>query len=167
MDDSTSRMNSETDELLVAYLDGELDAASAQQIDKRLANESELRQRLQQHQRAWDMLDELPRSAVSDQFTQTTVEMVAISVADSVDETTKTEAVRSKFIWLLGAAVSLAAAIGGYSMVASVLAEPNRQLVEDLHIIENLDAYRATEDIDFLRALEAEGLFTVELDDDQ
>ena len=71
----------------------------------------------------------------------------------------------SKFAWLAGGILSIGALAIGYFVVASVVEEPNRQLVKDLSVIENLDAYRAVEDIDFLRALEREGLFTGELAD--
>ncbi len=164
MNESSHKGNSATDEQLIAYLDGELNTEAARQLDQRLANEPQLQQRLQQHQRAWDMLDELPHTDVGERFTHTTVEMVAVSIADHVDETSQTTARRSKLVWLAGGMLSIAASIVGYFVVASALSNPNRQLVEDLRVIENLDAYRAAEDIEFLRALESEGLFTGELD---
>ncbi len=164
MNESSNKDSSATDEQLIAYLDGELETEAARQLDQRLANEPQLQQRLQQHQRAWDMLDELPRTDVGERFTQTTIEMVAVSIADHADETSQSSARRSKLVWLAGGILSIAALVAGYSVVGSVLDSPNRQLVEDLRVIENIDAYRAADDIDFLRALEREGLFTGDLD---
>ena len=46
---------------LVAYLDGELDDETNQEIERRLSADPEYRLRLQQLQQAWDLLDELPR----------------------------------------------------------------------------------------------------------
>ncbi len=164
MSDSKLPSDSTTDEQLVAYLDGELSPDDLRRISERLANDPDLQSRLQQHQRAWDMLDELPRTNVDDRFTQTTIEMVAVSIADHTDETSRVNRVWSKLVWSVGGILCIGALVIGYAVVASVLHAPNRQLVEDLRVIENLDAYRAAEDIDFLRALEREGLFTAELD---
>ena len=55
---SESQIVSE-DELLVAYLDGELDEAARVNVEKRLAEEPDLRSRLTLLERAWDLLDEL------------------------------------------------------------------------------------------------------------
>ena len=110
------------------------------------------------------MLDELPRTDVGNRFTQTTIEMVAVSLADHQAGTTRSDEMHDKIAWALGGVLSLVAAFFGYVLVAAVLHSPNRQLVKDLSVIENLDEYRAAEDIEFLRALEREGLFTVEVD---
>jgi anti-sigma factor RsiW len=155
-----------TDEELVAYLDGELDAEAARRIDARLAEDAELRQKLTQHCRAWDLLDELPRADVGEQFTQTTLEMVAVSVADQVEVASRQDSLRAKFRWLIGGTVAVLASLAGYALVASIVAEPNRRLVEDLRVIESFDEYRAVEDIEFLFALEREGLFAVEVVDE-
>ena len=153
------------DEELVAYLDGELDAEAVTRFESRLAEDTELHQKLQQHRRTWELLDELPRTDVDDQFTQTTVEMVAISVADQVENASRNDSLRAKLGWLIGGVVAVAASVVGYAWVASIVAAPNRQLVEDLRVIENLDEYRAVEDIEFLRALEREGLLATEVVD--
>ncbi|MDA1051140.1 MAG: hypothetical protein O3C40_11765 [Planctomycetota bacterium] len=166
MNDPNHQHDTTIDEELVAYLDGELDADAARRVAARLAEDAELRQKLEQHQRTWDLLDELPRTDVGEHFTQTTVEMVAVSVADQVDDASRRNSLRAKFGWLIGGGVAVAASLAGYALVASIVAAPNRQLVEDLRVIENLDAYRAVEDIEFLRALEREGLFALEVNDE-
>ena len=165
MSEPNKQYDPQIDEELVAYLDGELDAEAVVRFEARLADHANLRQKLQQHRRTWDLLDELPRINVDDQFTQTTVEMVAISVADEVENASHHESLRATLGWLIGGGVALAASLVGYTWVASIVAAPNRQLVEDLRVIENLDEYRAVEDIEFLRALEREGLFATEVVD--
>jgi anti-sigma factor RsiW len=167
MSEPDNQRDTAADEELVAYLDGELEAEAARRLDARLAEDAELREKLQQHQRAWDLLDELPRTDVGEQFTQTTVEMVAVSVADQVDDVSRRDSLRAKFHWLIGSTVAVVALLAGYVLVASIVATPNRQLVEDLRVIENLDEYRAVEEIEFLRALEREGLFVAEVGDGQ
>lgn len=154
------------DEELVAYLDGELDADAASRFESRLAEDGELRQKFQEHRRTWDLLDELPRTDVGDQFAQTTVEMVAVSVADQVENSRHQDLLRARMGWLIGGVATVAATLAGYALVAGIVAAPNRQLVEDLRVIENLDEYRAVEDVEFLRALEREGLFATEVVDE-
>ncbi|MCA9121366.1 MAG: hypothetical protein H6822_07890 [Planctomycetaceae bacterium] len=151
------------DEELVAYLDGELDAEAVRCFDARLVTDAALREKLKQHQRTWDMLDDLPRTDVGDNFTQTTVEMVAVSVAEQVSDGERQVAQRAKLGWLIGGSCAVVAALSGYALIASILAAPNQQLVNDLRVIERFDEYRAVNDIEFLRALEREGLFTAEV----
>ena len=47
------------DEEIVAYLDGELDMETAAKVERRLADDPRYNARLNQLQRAWDMLDNL------------------------------------------------------------------------------------------------------------
>ncbi|MBC8353878.1 MAG: hypothetical protein H8E66_17905 [Planctomycetes bacterium] len=153
------------DEEIIAYLDGELDVEAVRRFEARLADDAELCQQVKQHQRTWDLLDELPQADVGEGFTQTTVEMVAISIGEQVEKASDRDSRHAKFNWLLGGSVALVASLAGYALVASIVSAPNRQLVEDLRVIENLDEYRVVEDIEFLRALEREGLFASEVND--
>ncbi len=57
------------------------------------------------------------------------------------------------------------AAVFGYLAARFRLDRPNRRLVRDLPVIENVELYRHIDDIDFLRQLEAEGLFTESVDE--
>ena len=51
------------DEQLVAYLDGELDAESSRRMDELLATDADVRRRLQEMERTWDLLDDLDAAA--------------------------------------------------------------------------------------------------------
>ena len=150
---------------LVAYLDGELDPDICREIERRLSEDSELRRRLMQHQRAWDLLEVMPRAEVNDSFAHTTVEMVAVSAADEVQQIQHQANRRRRILWTFAMACTIVAALAGYAVTSSILSVPDRQLVEDFPILENLDAYRYAESIEFLHALEHEGLFTGEGDD--
>ena len=48
---------------------------------------------------------------------------------------------------------------GGFFAVVRLVPDPNRQLLEDLPVLENLDEYRQVDDIEFLRLLRAARLF--------
>lgn len=154
-------------EELVAYLDGELDAAESDRVERRLAEDPAYRQILKQLQRAWDLLDELPRAPVTESFTQTTVEMVAMTAeAETIGAEQKLG--RGRAFWMAAIALSvLAAGLVGYTVMWQRLDRPNRQLAEDLPIIENVELYRVADSIDFLRELDSASLFNEEQSPDE
>jgi anti-sigma factor RsiW len=152
-------------ELLVAYLDGELDAEQNQLVERRLSEDNRFRLELQQLQFSWDLLDELPKAEASETFTQTTVEMVALSAErDWQQEGSR----RQRFIQLrrvlLTGGIATAAAIS-FFVTSAFLARPNERLLKDLPVIENVDLYRVADSIEFLQQLEEEQLFSEEVDD--
>ena len=146
-------------EELLAYLDGELDADTRRRLEDQLSNSGELRQRLKEYQQTWDLLDDLPRATVDDSFTRTTVQMVAIRAGDEVSELGRARRKRERILWACGIVSVVAASIAGFALTERRLAEPNDRLIEDLPIIENLDAYKNAGNIEFLRQLDAERLF--------
>jgi hypothetical protein len=146
------------DEELVAYLDGELDAESARRIEALLASDPVVRQRLQSLERTWDLLDELDAAPLGEPFTQTTLEMVAIAARqDAEQDRAEAPQRRRRLLWAVGASL-LAAAVAGFCAVA--LYNPDRQLLQDLPLLENLDEYRQIDSIEFLHRLRDEGLFS-------
>ena len=54
------KFDSPPDDDLIAYLDGELSAEASDEIERRLSEDANLRRRLQLHQAAWDLLEEVP-----------------------------------------------------------------------------------------------------------
>ncbi len=143
---------------LVAYLDGELDAQSSRQIEELLAADPEIRRKLQTLERTWEMLEELETTPVDDQFTRTTLEMVAVAAQSDVRKSIEEAPQRRRRWWLRGGAVLLAAGLAGFLAVAWMFPDPNRQLLNNLPLLENLDEYRQVEDIQFLRILQKERL---------
>ena len=73
-------------EELVAYLDGELDAEQSRRIEERAAVEPGARRMLEELDRTWHMLDELDSPATSEDFTCTTLEMVALAAAEDAQK---------------------------------------------------------------------------------
>lgn len=164
MNQSESNTNdlTATDELLVAYLDGELDVDARRGVEERLPRDDSFRRRLNEFDRAWDLLDELPKTVADDQFVRSTVEMVALAAQEEAGE------VERKSVWprricyaSVGAMIALAAVLG-YRVVNQHVEKENHALARDLPIIENLDVYRSVE---FLEQLHAEGLFDKEASD--
>jgi anti-sigma factor RsiW len=147
---------------LVAYLDGELEPAAAEAVEKRLASDPAYRQRLHDLQRAWDLLDALPRTEASAAFTSSTLEMVAVQAESAV---VLAERRRRRLRWLLGAAVSggmIASSLLGWTLGHRLWPSPDEPLLRDLPVVERLDEYLLAEDIEFLRLLDQEGLFREE-----
>src|SRR5690606_17784140 len=104
-----SPMNAERSQLdaavaaeeLVAYLDGELEAAEQAQVERRLADDAAYRQKLAQLQKAWDLLDILQKSEPDAEFTRSTVEMVAVQQGQEADQL-QARAERRRLGWWVG-----------------------------------------------------------------
>ena len=151
-------------EALVAYLDGELDADSTRQVEERLAQDGEYRLLLQQLQRSWDLLDDLPLQTVDEALTRTTVEMVALRAAGEVQQQ-QPQLTRRRREWqMLAIAICLAGLLLGYFGIRTWLDRPNRQFLEDLPVIERVDLYQYVDELAFLEALADEGLFDEDVD---
>jgi anti-sigma factor RsiW len=163
MNEMTTATHDPNEEDLVAYLDGELPAEDVQRVEDRLSSDEGYRFQLQQLQRAWDLLDDLPRSEASEQFSQSTVSMIAIRASGEYP-TAKVASVAWR--WLLTAAATVAAVGVGYGVTFSMYNAANRELLADLPVIERLDMYQTADSIEFLRLLAQEGLFDEEVSDE-
>lgn len=160
------KLPDEAYEQLVAYLDGELDGETSRELEQRLAEDGEFRRELQQLQRAWDLLDELPRAEVSETFTQTTVEMVALSAVQELEQEQVQQTRAGKWWWGGAVGGAIAATAISYWVVSSWLARPHEQLLRDLPVIEDVELYRVADSVEFLRQLREAGLFEQEEMDD-
>lgn len=148
-------------ELLVAYLDGELDADQTQDVERRLADDPELRRHLHELQKTWDVLDALPHTSTDHSFTKSTIELVAREATREI----RRDRGRRPEIWLrwaLWTAGGLAALWAGFQVTRSIQTAPTRQLARDLRVIENMDLYRTIDSLEFLQDLEKAGLFVNE-----
>jgi anti-sigma-K factor RskA len=153
------------DEELVAYLDGELSPDQAARIERRMGEDPKYRARLNQLQRAWDMLDSLNRSEADDDFVHSTVEMVAVQAVEEA-KTQKIRTIRRRnFGWVSLLVLLLGVAGTTYFAARYRLEQPNRELVTNLHLIERVDDYRNIDSLEFVKQLEAENLFAAEVHD--
>lgn len=152
-------------EELVAYLDGELDAAARARVEERLTEDEDYRQQLARLERAWHFLDALPRTEADVKFTQSTVEMVAVAAREELQEADQAAVRRKRIGWGVGLVALVVAALLGYRIVDRIASQPNEQLVQDLPVIEKVELYRHVDSVDFLRQLEQEGLFAQEVND--
>ncbi len=153
-------------EELNAYLDGELDAEATRRIEQLLADDPQVRDELHRLERAWAMLDRLPRVEVGDTFTNTTVEMVALVAAGDLKQAQDALPRVRRRRWIARAGMLAVAAAFGFAAFTLYWPNPDKQLVRDLPVLENLDQYRQADNIGFLRMLEKEKLFAEETDDE-
>jgi hypothetical protein len=159
MNENPSQAGTPPDEELVAYLDGELDAEHARRIEELLGSNAEVRRRVQDMERTWDLLDGLDAAPADGNFTHTTLELVAVAARHEVDQTmAEAPRVRRRHFWLAVTAL-LTAVVVGFLAMAVLWPDPNRQLLEDLPVLESLDSYRQVDEIEYLHMLE--GLFPV------
>ncbi len=142
---------------LSAFLDGELDPAARRDVEELLTTSEEARAELKRLEQAWDFLDELPRSEVSPSFTQTTVAMIALRASEDTEEKQSSPAAKWSSSWLAITGALLMAALAGFLVVRSAAPDGNEQLLRDLAILENLEAYRQAESVEFLKKLKERG----------
>ena len=154
------------EEQLVAYLDGELDTEASRRVEELLAADPKVRQTLQGLDRTWELLDELEAPQVADRFTQSTLEMVTVAAAEDTERSRTEASRRRRRWWVIGSGSLLAAGAAGFLVVA-LWPDPNRQLIDDLPLLENLDEYRQIDDVQFLRRLHEQGVFAEEDVDEQ
>jgi hypothetical protein len=131
-------------------------------IERRLADDVAYRQKLAQLQKAWDLLDLLQKSEPDEEFARSTVEMVAIQQVQDAEQS-RTTAQQKQLAWWLGGSLAIAlSALIGFFVVQYQLGAPERQLLQDLPVIERVDQYRSVESLDFLEKLREAELFAGE-----
>ena len=156
-----SKINGEAllQEQIVAYLDQELDEETVAHIEQLMATDVHVRERIQQLQRVWDMLDDLPRAEADDRFTTSTVELIAADVESELQRQEQQLPRRQRRRWLwTGVALALTGWLG-FTAVDWLWPHPDQQLLQNLDVVRNLDAYRQAGSVEFLQTLKDDQLF--------
>ena len=152
MTNETSKFDSGILEELTAYLDGELETADQQLVEQRLSKDANYRNELQQLQRTWDALDTLPTPQPNQSFTQSTLKLVVDDAARTVRKRqTNLLAWPIRLLVLVG--IPILAFFGAYKYLNYLRDAPNRSLLNNLHLIENLQMYQAAGSVEFLQAV--------------
>lgn len=154
-------------ELLVSYLDGELDDNRRHGIEERLATDQHFRDDLIQLQQTWDLLDELPSGQTNNSFTESTVSLVAARAEVAVQRNSGPNRwySLSQRQWWLPLVTAGLAGVCGFLTVTKVLSKPDKQFEKDLPVIANVDKYLHADSLEFIRDLERTGLFSEETND--
>ena len=143
---------------LVAYLDGELHGEAARALEAKLSLNPAARVEADALRRTWELLDFLPRPQPSPRFTHRTLERLSPVRAD---EQGRQRLWRRCFLGVGWAAALLLAGWVGHAAFNWFLPrEPGeRELLQDLRIIENKRLYDRVEDLDFWNTLDTPELF--------
>ncbi len=134
------------DELLVAYLDGELPREQRDDVENRLIAEESLRWRLQALQRSWDLLDWLPQTHVDERSVQTTLQLVVKDLNDHYQAPmtdvgkTRLKPRRSSMPWLWWGLPLMIAALA-FVGVRVMQKRSQTQQVADFPLAMDMDAY--------------------------
>src|SRR5262245_42678251 len=104
-------------EELVAYLDGELDDQTAQEVEAKLGRDPAARAEADSLRQVWELLDYLPRADPSANFTHRTMDKLgAVRPSASVPAATRTPSGRGWWFAAAWAAAAVAAAVAGYAI---------------------------------------------------
>src|SRR5437773_227270 len=140
---------------LVAYLDGELDETAAQQIEQVLSRSEVARHEVDVLARTWDLLDQLPRAKVSEDFARNT-----ISKLQAVENTQPLlrdqpwyRPARRGAVFALWAGGLACAAFVGFAATHRWVPNETDQLLDELPIVEKLDQYSEVGSVRFLEEL--------------
>lgn len=144
------------DELLVSYLDGELDEQERLALEDRLITENTLRNRLTELQSGWEMLDALPPANVTEDFARTTVELVAARESRML-QVQRIGKPWKRIGWLsVVAMTTIACGLVGYAIPVQIKHQEFVAQLDLLPLAEHLDAYLVDIDLDLVEQLTAD-----------
>ena len=151
---------------LVAYLDGELDDAATQAVEAKLTTNAEARAELDALKQTWGLLDLLPKASPSANFTNRTMERLSLEkVGHSASKTLPMHG--NSFLGRMAWVAAILVALGGGYYAANYLwntpqdpiTEDDLELIRHLRIAEKWRYYENTDDLDFVKKLNAPDLF--------
>ncbi len=157
-------------EKLVAYLDGEVSEQEAIEVEQSLSIDEKTRVHVDGLERTWELLDKLPISKASDEFTNKTLSTIKTiqleaQAAESRDRSgiglskQSQQQIRKVAVaggWMVGLACSI---FLGYVITNQWLPDESEPLLKELSFIENIDTYSEVQSLDFLEKLQQSGTF--------
>ncbi len=157
----------DTDDDLAAYLDGELDPTDAEKVEADLATDPAARKKASELKKSFALLDYLPTSEPSPNFTNRTVTALQPALAASGSRPVPTvPAPLPRKRWpevLAWTALALAAAslgFAGHHASRQTAPKPPEELpLSDVAVIEALPLLAGADDLDFVRGLMKDDLF--------
>lgn len=144
---------------LVAYLDGELDAETSRRVDDLLSTDPVVRREVADLDATWNLLERMPRTEVGEDFTRTTLELVAQRAEQDLKQ--QQSAQPSRNLLLVGALCIGMFAAGFFGVYAADLISPseNEVLLENLPVIQQLDQLEQVGKFEFLQELHEQQIF--------
>ena len=143
---------------LVAYLDGELDAEQAQQIERLLYRHPGVQEELRKLEASWDLLDELPQTHVDERFTRTTVELVIDDLSQQLQHQQRSLPRQLRRRWLGWALLLGLAAFATVVTLDSLWLARERRMLQQVPLLQRLEQYEEVQDIRFLKQMVKQNL---------
>ncbi|MDR1491488.1 MAG: hypothetical protein LBT05_02010 [Planctomycetaceae bacterium] len=153
------------EELLIAYLDGELDSKNVRLTEDRLSQESELREKMTVLEQTWNLLDSLEIVPVDKTLVRSTLEVVALTIEKELHEGEKNFEQRKIPDFLITLAIVLLCGVIGYQIMSLYRLSVDRQILNDTPIIQQMNIYKEIGNFDFLKELAKERVFDSPLSD--
>ncbi|QDT45905.1 hypothetical protein Pan241w_60330 [Gimesia alba] len=157
-------------EKLVAYLDGEVTDQEAIEVEQSLSTDEETRAHIDALERTWELLDKLPISKASSEFTDKTLSTIktvqleaqaaeeqnrsGFSLSKKSQQLLKRTAIAGG--WMVGLACSIYI---GFAITNQWVPDESEPLLRELSLIENLDTYSEVQSLEFLEELQQSGTF--------
>lgn len=147
---------------LVAYLDGELDDQSNDQVEQKLVTDPGFRRYAETLDRTWQLLDSLGDAPASGAFTQKTLSSIAALAPESNDSAPRVMA-RFSRLPLVRLALWFSAAFVGTTIglllsrvdAPSQSNSPDVQLLRNLEMLQQYEKYYPVPSADFLKEIAA------------
>jgi anti-sigma factor RsiW len=147
---------------LVAYLDGELDAAGQQRVETRLSLEPKVRAEVEALKKTWEMLDYLPRADPTAEFSTRTLEAVSALRPARVGQLLPKWARSAAWAAAVVAAGVLGFLVAGGKAPKSpppIELENDPLYTQNPRVVAHLPLYQAAGTLDYLNALDTPDLF--------
>lgn len=148
---------------LVAYLDGELDDSNSERLEKRLAQDRDLRQYAETLDRTWQMLNTLGEPTASGEFTRKTLASITAISAESQTVTSSQQGLARRvssipfgriLLWLfVGFGATSAALLLARQSDLRRTSTDDQQLLRELNLLKEYQRLRPLPDVDFLKEL--------------
>ena len=159
-------------ENLVAYLDGELDEATANVVEQQLASDVEVRHQIDKLSRAWDLLDLLPSRKASQSFTERTlsaihtgpipVETEADRQGEQLPSHARIQSLGRTTKWgqrVLAFALLVVVAAAGFNNSYLTGSGQTQELLREYPVLKRVHEYRDAGSVEFLKELQKQKVF--------
>ncbi len=144
---------------LVAYLDGELDAETARRVDDLLSTDPQVRKDVAELDASWNLLERLPRTELGENFTRTTLELVAEQAEEQLKQSKVGQPKKRIFGTVALIAAMFLAGVLGVFVADWFSPNKNAVLLENLPVIQQLDQLEQVGDFEFLQQIHEQNLF--------
>lgn len=159
---SDTTVNVSTVDEMVVYLDGQLEDQQREELEKKLLDDPDARQHLAALQQSWDALEALPRASCSHSFTESTVKLV---VQDALLARNEQKVWRQSMQWVACSVAALAFLTVGFIATRQWVTWEDRQLLQQMDLVDNWEKYEAVGSLDLLKRLNDEDLFAQDMGD--